>query len=109
VRELVTAAFADGNELVAWRSSLDLINQRVTRGVTEDVLAGYSRAGRIDLLHDGPHRTAADGAGRTCGGGGTTTRCAPRERALVLARSVGDDRAEGLEARLALVHGPGPE
>lgn len=44
LRELVReAAFAEGNELVAWRSHLDLSNQRVTRGVTDDVLSEYSR------------------------------------------------------------------
>ncbi|USX50722.1 BTAD domain-containing putative transcriptional regulator [Lentzea sp. HUAS12] len=44
LRELVReAAFADGNDLVAWRSQLDLVHQRVTRGVTETVLADYRR------------------------------------------------------------------
>ncbi|MEU0884513.1 BTAD domain-containing putative transcriptional regulator [Lentzea sp. NPDC005914] len=44
LRELVReAAFADGNDLVAWRCELDLMAQRVTRGVTEEVLDGYSR------------------------------------------------------------------
>ncbi|SFR09039.1 DNA-binding transcriptional activator of the SARP family [Lentzea waywayandensis] len=44
VRELLReAAFADGDELVAWRSHLDLLYQRATRGVTEDLLAEYSR------------------------------------------------------------------
>ncbi|MET8756743.1 tetratricopeptide repeat protein [Lentzea sp. NPDC004782] len=31
------------------------------------------------------------------------------EQALELAREVGDDRAAGLETKLALVLGPGPE
>ncbi|MEV6243117.1 BTAD domain-containing putative transcriptional regulator [Lentzea sp. NPDC051838] len=37
------AAFAEGNELVAWRSHLNLANQRTLRGVTEDVLTQFSR------------------------------------------------------------------
>ena len=44
VRELVReAAFAEGDELVAWRSQLDLVTQRITRGVTEEILAEYTR------------------------------------------------------------------
>ncbi|MDX8052140.1 BTAD domain-containing putative transcriptional regulator [Lentzea sp. BCCO 10_0798] len=44
LRELLRdAAFAEGNEFVAWRSELDLLYQRTTRGVTDDLLAGYSR------------------------------------------------------------------
>jgi tetratricopeptide (TPR) repeat protein len=44
LRELVRdAALADGNELVAWRSHLDLVSQWVTRGVTDEVLAEYTR------------------------------------------------------------------
>lgn len=44
LRELVReAAFANGNELVAWRSHLDLMNQKVTRGVTDEVLTEYAR------------------------------------------------------------------
>ncbi|MET9228741.1 BTAD domain-containing putative transcriptional regulator [Lentzea sp. NPDC003310] len=44
LRELVRdAAFADGNELVAWRSQLDLVYQRTTRGVTAELLDQYAR------------------------------------------------------------------
>lgn len=44
LRELVRdAAFADGNELVGWRSHLDLLHQRVTRGITDELLTGYAR------------------------------------------------------------------
>jgi hypothetical protein len=44
LRELLReAAFANGDELVAWRSHLDLLHQQVTRGVTDENLAGYAR------------------------------------------------------------------
>ncbi|WP_052684319.1 AfsR/SARP family transcriptional regulator [Lentzea aerocolonigenes] len=44
LRELVQeAAFADGDELVAWRCELDLTGQLVMRGITEEILTRYSR------------------------------------------------------------------
>ncbi|GAB2852816.1 AfsR/SARP family transcriptional regulator [Lentzea nigeriaca] len=44
LRELLKeAAFSDGEELIAWRSQLDLVAPRITRGVTEEQLAELSR------------------------------------------------------------------